>query len=121
MTVQSINLQEKLARFTDVWRPKVIAELNDYQLKLVKLEGEFVWHAHQETDELFLCIAGEFDIQFRDHAVTLKAGELYVVPKGVEHRPVAATECHALLLEPRGVVNTGAADSELQAPNDEWI
>jgi len=117
----SINLEQKFARFSEHWRPKIVAELNDYQLKLAKIEGEFVWHRHEDTDELFICVAGELLIEFRDGSVTLGPGELFVVPKGVEHRPSAREECKILLIEPRGVVNTGEADSELTAAGEEWI
>jgi len=116
-----INLAEKLAKISEHWSPRVVAEMNDYQLKLVKFQGEFVWHAHKDTDEVFLVIDGEMEIGFRDRTVTLKAGELFVVPKGVEHITRAATECHALLIEPRGVVNTGDAGGALTAENDRWI
>ena len=121
MTMTPINLQEKLALFDDTWQPKVIAALNDYQLKLVKLSGEFVWHSHADTDELFLCLAGRFDIEFRDRTVTVREGELCVVPRGVEHKPVAREECHVMIIEPGGVINTGDAASDLTAPNDQWI
>ena len=116
-----INLRDKLAKFSECWSPRVIAELNDYQFKLVKLQGEFVWHDHKDTDEVFLVIEGEMEIGFRDRTVTLGAGELFVVPKGVEHITRAAHECHALLIEPRGVVNTGDAGGALTAANDVWI
>jgi mannose-6-phosphate isomerase-like protein (cupin superfamily) len=116
-----INLREKLALFTDHWSPKVIAELNDYQLKLVKLQGAFVWHQHEDTDELFLVVKGSMKIALEDETVELHEGELYVVPKGVAHRPYAEEECQVLLMEPRGVVNTGQADSGLTAENDVWI
>ena len=99
----------------------MVAELNDYQFKLVKLQGEFVWHAHADTDEAFLVIDGEMEIGFRDRTVTLRAGELFVVPKGVEHITRAARECHALIIEPRGVVNTGDAGGAQTAANDVWI
>ncbi|WLT31974.1 cupin domain-containing protein [Geothrix sp. PMB-07] len=118
---QPINLAEKLARFQDHWAPRVIAEMNDYQFKLVKLEGEFVWHAHEDTDEAFLVLRGEMEIAFRDGAVTLRAGELFVVPKGREHITRATAECQALILEPRGVVNTGDAGGNLTAAQDAWI
>jgi mannose-6-phosphate isomerase-like protein (cupin superfamily) len=118
---EPINLAEKLAKFSEQWSPRVIAEMNDYQFKLVKLEGEFVWHDHKDTDEAFLVLEGEMEIGFRDRTVTLKAGELFVVPKGVEHITRAARECHALLIEPRGVVNTGDAGGALTAENDRWI
>jgi len=117
----AINLAKKLAKISEHWSPRVVAEMNDYQLKLVKFQGEFVWHAHKDTDEVFLVIDGEMEIGFRDRTVTLKAGELFVVPKGVEHITRAATECHALLIEPRGVVNTGDAGGALTAENDRWI
>jgi mannose-6-phosphate isomerase-like protein (cupin superfamily) len=116
-----INLADKLATLSQHWSPRVVAELNDYQFKLVKLQGEFVWHQHADTDEAFLVIAGEMEIGFRDRTVTLRAGELFVVPKGVEHITRAARECQALIIEPRGVVNTGDAEGALTAPNDVWI
>lgn len=118
MTHDAINLREKLARFSDRWAPKVVAELNDYQFKLVKLEGEFVWHRHADTDEAFIVIDGRMAIELRDGRVELGPGEMYVVRKGVEHRPVAARECHVMLVEPRGVVNTGDAGGAYTAPVD---
>jgi mannose-6-phosphate isomerase-like protein (cupin superfamily) len=116
-----INLSAKLALFTEHWAPRVVAELNDYQLKLVKLQGEFVWHDHPDTDEAFLVIDGEMEIGFRDRTVTLRTGELFVVPKGVEHITRATRECSALVIEPRGVVNTGDAGGDLTARNDVWV
>lgn len=116
-----INLTEKLARFHDHWAPRVIAEMNDYQFKLVKFQGEFVWHSHQDTDEVFVVLSGEMEIAFRDGAVTLAAGEMFVVPRGKEHVTRAKSECQALLVEPRGVVNTGDAGGELTAPGDVWV
>ncbi len=121
MSYTPIIFRDKLSRFKDQWSPKVIAELNDYQFKLAKLEGEFVWHAHQETDEAFIVLEGSLDIQFRDGLVTLKSGEMYVVPKGVEHKPVAIEECKILLVEPKGVVNTGTAGGARTAKNDVWV
>ena len=120
-TPSAINLAEKLSRISEQWSPRVIAEMNDYQLKLVKLQGEFVWHDHKDTDEVFLVLAGEMEIGFRDRNVTLKAGELFVVPRGVEHITRAARECHAMLIEPRGVVNTGEAGGAMTAENDVWV
>ena len=117
----AINLRDKLALFGDFWKPRVIAELNDYQLKVVKLQGGFVWHAHTDTDEVFLVLEGRMVIEFRDGLVALEAGELYVVPKGVEHRPVAESACSVLLVEPRGVLNTGDAGGTMTAANDVWI
>ena len=98
MTSDAINLAQKLATFSEHWSPRVIAEMNDYQFKLVKLEGEFVWHTHDDTDETFIVIEGEMQIGFRDRDVILKAGEMYVVPKGVEHITRAARECSALII-----------------------
>lgn len=121
MSGRAIDLHEKLTRFDERWSPRVVAELNDYQVKLAKLEGTFVWHRHDDTDELFLVLRGRLTIELRDGDVTLDEGELYVVPKGVEHRPRAEAECHVLLLEPRGVVNTGDATSDRTAPGDVWV
>ena len=123
MTHTAINLRDKLRRFADHWSPRVVAEMNDYQFKLAKIQGEFVWHSHPETDEVFLVLDGEMIIEFRDGMVELTAGEMYVVPKGVEHKPVAARECAILLIEPRGVVNTGDTTDAggLTAPNDVWV
>ena len=116
-----INLKQKLSIFSEHWSPKVISELNDYQIKLVKIQGDFVWHNHSETDELFLVIEGKMKIEFKDKTVELNKGELYVVPKGVEHRPYAEDECKIMLIEPRGVVNTGENKNDLTASNDVWI
>jgi mannose-6-phosphate isomerase-like protein (cupin superfamily) len=117
----ALNFQEKFSLFTEQWSPKVIAELNDYQFKLAKIEGEFVWHAHEETDEAFVVVGGEMTIEFRDGSVLLKVGEMFIVPKGVDHRPVANHECKILLIEPRGVVNTGTEGGARTAKNDVWI
>jgi mannose-6-phosphate isomerase-like protein (cupin superfamily) len=116
-----INLSEKFNAFSDHWAPRVIAEMNDYQFKLVKISGEFVWHQHADTDEVFIVIEGAMRIELRDGSVSLRAGEMYVVPRGVEHRPVAETECKVMLVEPRGVVNTGDAGGGYTAQNDVWI
>jgi len=121
MDKRAINLSEKFGKVAETWSPRVIAELNDYQFKLARLEGEFVWHSHADTDEAFLVIEGEMRIEMRDGSVALEAGELFVVPRGVEHRPVAEHECRVLLIEPRGVVNTGDAGGELTAEVDLWI
>ena len=120
MTRAAIDLAARLAPFTERWSPRVVAEMNDYQFKVVNIEGEFVWHDHPDTDEVFLVLEGEMEIAFRDGAVTLRKGEMYVVPKGVTHMTRAARECHALIVEPRGVVNTGAAGGPLTARNDVW-
>ena len=121
MNYTAINLQQKLGVLSEHWAPKVIAEMNDYQFKLVKLQGDFVWHDHKDTDETFLVIEGQLRIDFRDGAVHLGAGEMLVVPKGVEHKPYAKHEVHLLLIEPRGVVNTGDEVGEKTARNDVWI
>jgi mannose-6-phosphate isomerase-like protein (cupin superfamily) len=119
--MKSINFADKLSKFSDHWSPKVIAEMNDYQFKLAKLQGEFVWHNHPDTDEVFIVIEGSMKIELEDGVVELSAGEMYVVPKGVMHKPSAEKECQIMLVEPRGVVNTGEADSDLTAENDVWI
>ena len=117
-----INVAQKLSLFSEHWRPRVIAEMNDYQFKLVKIRDEFVWHRHDDTDEVFIVVAGAMSIAFRDGQVDLVAGEMVVVPKGVEHKPFAEHECQVMLVEPRGVVNTGDADDgTLTAPMDAWI
>ncbi len=121
MKYKPINIQQKLALFDDQWTPRVVAEMNDYQFKIVKLEGDFVWHDHPETDETFFIIEGELRIDFRDGQVTLSEGELFVVPKGVEHKPYAEREVKVMLIEPRGVLNTGDEGGERTAPNDVWI
>ena len=117
----AIHLAEKLSKFQEHWAPRVIAEMNDYQFKLVKLQGDFVWHTHDHTDEAFLVLSGEMEIGFRDRTVTLREGDLFVVPRGVEHITRAPQECHALIIEPRGVVNTGDSGGSLTAQNDIWI
>jgi mannose-6-phosphate isomerase-like protein (cupin superfamily) len=118
MRYSSINLAEKFTLFAEQWQPKVIAEMNDYQFKVVKLQGDFIWHDHKDTDETFIVIAGELRIDFRDGAVCIGAGEMFVVPKGVEHKPYAESEVKLLLIEPRGVLNTGDEGGERTAEND---
>ena len=104
-----ISLADKLAQFDERWSPKVVETLDDYEIKLVKVEGDFVWHKHDDADELFLVLKGSLRMDFRDRQVVVGAGEIIVVPKGVEHKPYAAEPCEMLLLERRGVVNTGDA------------
>jgi mannose-6-phosphate isomerase-like protein (cupin superfamily) len=116
-----VNFAEKLSRINERWSPRVVAEMNDYQFKVVKIEGDFVWHDHSETDEAFLVLEGKLRIDFRDGFVTLGPGEMFVVPKGTEHKPYAAGEVKLLLIEPRGVLNTGGEDSDRTAQNDLWI
>ena len=119
--MSKVNIREKLSMFSEKWSPKVIAEMNDYQFKLVKIEGEFVWHNHSETDEVFIVLEGRMEIEFEDKTVQLNEGEMYVVPKGVRHKPSAEHECRIMLVEPKGVINTGEVESDLRAPNDEWV
>lgn len=121
MQKNAINLAEKFTKFSEHWSPRVVAEMNDYQFKLVKIKGEFVWHDHKDTDEVFLVIDGAMRIEFRDGSVELKQGEMFVVPKGVEHKPVAENECQVMLVETRGVINTGEVGGELTAESDVWI
>jgi len=121
MDYQPINFQEKLTKFSEHWTPKIIAQMNDTHFKVVKVQGEFVWHHHAKTDEVFVVLKGQLEIQFRDGQVEVNEGEMYVVPKGVEHKPIAAEECQILLIEPAGLVNTGDTESALTAPNDVWI
>lgn len=118
---QAINLREKLERIEGFWQPRVIAEMNDYQFKLVRIEGDFIWHDHPETDEAFIVIEGQLRIDFRDGAVHIGPGEMFVVPKGVEHKPFAEKEVRMMLIEPRGTLNTGHEGGERTARNDIWI
>jgi mannose-6-phosphate isomerase-like protein (cupin superfamily) len=121
MNYKAINFQQKFGLFAERWNPKVIAEMNDYQFKISKLQGDFIWHDHKDTDETFIVIEGELRIDFRDGAVLIAAGEMFVVPKGVEHKPYAEHEVKLLLIEPRGVLNTGDEGGERTARNDIWI
>jgi mannose-6-phosphate isomerase-like protein (cupin superfamily) len=107
--------------FDEQWQPKVVAEMNNYQFKVVKLQGDFVWHDHQDTDETFIVIEGDLRIDFRDGTVHVSAGEMFVVPRGAEHKPYAENEVKLLLIEPRGVLNTGHAGGDRTADNDVWI
>tara|TARA_B100002052_G_C15540302_1_gene444358 strand:+ start:278 stop:640 length:363 start_codon:yes stop_codon:yes gene_type:complete len=118
---KKINIKQKFSKFSELWSPKVIAEMNDYQFKIVKIHGEFVWHKHDETDEVFIVIEGSMKIQFRKKTINLNQGELFIVPKGVEHKPFAADLCKIMIVEPRGVMNTGNINNELTAKNDTWI
>ena len=122
MKYKPVNFEDKLKHFSEQWSPKVIAEMNDYQFKIVKIQGDFVWHNHQDTDETFIVLEGNLRIDFRDGQVNLSKGEMYVVPKGVEHKPFAEQEAEVLLIEPRGVLNTGDSEAnERTANNDVWI
>lgn len=107
--MDKINICQKLSQFSEHWSPKIIAELNGQEVKLAKIKGEFDWHSHADEDELFFVVSGSFVMEYRDRSVELNEGELVVVPRGVEHRPVASVECSIMLFEPAGVVNTGDA------------
>ena len=122
MIYNPINLDKKFKKFSDYWSPKVIGEMNDYQFKVAKVQGEFIWHQHLDTDETFFVVQGQLTIEFKDGSVDIEQGEMYVVPKGVEHKPTATKECHIMIIEPKGVTNTGnKIDSKLKADNDVWI
>ena len=121
MSYHAINFDQKFKLFDDPWQPKVIAEMNDYQFKVVKLQGDFIWHDHKDTHETFIVIDGMLRIDFRDGAVHVSAGEMLVVPRGVEHKPYAEHEVKLLLIEPRGVPNTGDEGGARTAENDIWI
>jgi mannose-6-phosphate isomerase-like protein (cupin superfamily) len=121
MSRTAINLEDKLAKIRDYWSPKIIAQMNDYHFKLVKVQGDFVWHSHPETDEVFIILKGELNLEMRDSRILLKAGEMFVVPTGVEHKPTAEKECHLMLIEPAGTINTGDSPGELTAADGEWI
>jgi mannose-6-phosphate isomerase-like protein (cupin superfamily) len=121
MSYKAINLDQKFGLIHEQWKPKVIAEMNDYQFKLVRLQGDFIWHDHKDTDETFIVIDGVLRIDFRDGVVHLAAGEMFVIPKGVEHKPYAEREVRVLLIEPRGVPNTGDEGGDRTAESDVWI
>ena len=121
METHAINFRDKFARFSEHWSPKIVAQMNDYHFKLVKFQGEFVWHSHHDTDEAFIVIDGVMTIHFRDQDVVVRSGEMFVVPKGVEHKTSAEAECKALLVELAGTINTGDVRGEKTAPADKWI
>ena len=119
--MKKINFKNKFEKFSEHWSPKVIAELNDYQFKLVKIKDDFVWHNHEETDEAFIVIKGKIFIEFKDRTEEIDEGEMIIVHKGVNHKPHAKDEAEIMIVEPKGVVNTGKLNDKLTAPNDEWI
>lgn len=121
MKFEAINFSEKLSKISEHWKPKIIAQMNDYHFKVVKLQGEFVWHKHDDTDEVFIVLDGEMSIAFKEGAVLLKSGEMFVVPEGVEHKPIAIDECKVILVEPAGTINTGDVGGEMTADNNVWI
>ena len=119
--MKKINFKSKFEKFNDLWSPKVIAEMNDYQFKLVKIKDDFVLHEHNDTDEVFIVISGVIWIEFKDETIQINTGEMIVVPKGTKHRPYATEEAQIMLVEPKGVVNTGDIESDLTALNDQWV
>tara|TARA_Y100001970_G_scaffold23435_1_gene27562 strand:- start:41182 stop:41547 length:366 start_codon:yes stop_codon:yes gene_type:complete len=121
MLPEKINFNNKFLKFSDYWSPKIIAEMNNYQFKLVKIKGEFVWHSHKDTDETFIVIEGEMNIKFRNNTVHLSKGEMYVIPKGIEHKPYSENECKILIIEPEGVINTGEKKGKMTADENIWI
>ncbi len=116
-----INIKSKFNLFKDLWSPKVIAEMNNYQFKVVKIKGEFIWHNHKNTDEVFIVIDGTMNIELKNQTISLKSGEMFVVKKGDYHKPYSKNECKVLIIEPRGIVNTGEEGGFLTAQNDNWI
>ena len=119
--MKKINLKSKFEKFNDHWSPKVIAEMNDYQFKLAKIKDDFIWHEHNDTDEAFIVISGVIWIEFKDETIQINTGEMIVVPKGTKHRPYATEEAQIMLVEPKGVVNTGDIESDLTALDDQWV
>jgi len=119
--MESINIATKLSKINEHWSPKIMASMNDYQFKLVKFKGEFTWHSHNNTDEVFIIIEGQMDIHFRDKVVEVRKGEMIVVPKGVEHKPFAEEECHAMVVERNDTVNTGEERNEYTVDRLDWI
>lgn len=120
-TYQSINLKEKFSKFSETWTPKILGQFDGYYLKAAKMKGEFVWHSHEDVDELFIVLSGSLKILFKDGEVTISEGECFIVPKGVEHKPVAEEEVHCLLIEKAGTLNTGDQGGDRTVCNEEWI
>jgi mannose-6-phosphate isomerase-like protein (cupin superfamily) len=120
MEIHRINIKQKLSLLTEQWSPKIIAQMNDYVFKLAKIQGDFIWHSHPETDEAFIVLEGSLVIEYRDDRIELEKGEMCVVPKGVEHKPFAERECHIMLIEPASTVNTGDEGGERMI-EAEWI
>ncbi|HJO93730.1 MAG TPA: cupin domain-containing protein [Victivallales bacterium] len=121
MDNSKINIKEKFEKFNDFWSPRIIAQMNDYHFKVAKFNGEFVWHKHDETDEVFIVIDGKMTIKLRNETILLETGEMFVVPKGIEHKPTTENECKVLLIEPKGTVNTGDSENELTKAELNWI
>ena len=118
---EKINLKEKLSKFNKHWSPRVVAEMNDYQFKVAKIKGEFIWHNHKDTDETFIVIEGKMSMKLRNRTIELSEGEMFIVPKGVDHKPCANEECKILVIEPRGVINTGDAGGDLTINEELWV
>ena len=119
--MKRIDLNEKLSRFSNHWSPRIIASLNGQEVKLAKFKGAFDWHSHADADEMFLVLEGSFTMEFRDHSVELERGQMIVVPKGVEHRPVAEAECSVMLVEPAGLINTGDGEETERTTSGIWL
>ncbi len=119
--MDTVTFSDKFARFSDHWSPRIVGQLNDLHVKIAKIEGEFVWHSHPETDELFIINKGSMVMHLRDRQVPLKAGDMFIVPKGVEHKPVADEECEIVMIEPAGTVNTGDAGGDRTVEDPPWI
>ncbi|MBA3536571.1 MAG: cupin domain-containing protein [Tatlockia sp.] len=119
--MKKVNLSEKFNLFSEYWSPRIVGELNEQYVKLAKFKGEFMWHSHAHEDELFLVVKGTLRIELRDGSITLNEGEFYIVPKGVEHKPVADQEAHILLLEPKFTEQTGGIENDLLVDNQPWI
>ena len=121
MKSKATNIKQKFSKISNYWSPKILAEMNNHEIKLAKIKGDFIWHSHEETDETFIVIEGEMEIEFHDRIIYLKEGDLFVVPKGVEHKPYAELECKIILLELKGTKNTGNKSDKLTAENDLWV
>jgi len=119
--INSINLEEKYSKLDEPWLAGIVAQFNDYHIKVVKIHGEYIWHQHENTDELFIVIEGQLTIELRGSTVIVKAGEMYVVPKGVEHKPSAIAECKVILIEPSSITSAGSSVQEYAEENDVWI
>ena len=118
---KKINIKQKFSKFSEYWSPKVLAEMNDYEFKIARIKGEFIWHNHTETDEVFIVIEGSMKILLRGKTIQLSKGDLYVVPKGTDHKPVAEKECKLMLVELKGTKNTGSETHKLTAENNQWV
>ena len=121
MSIDVVNITQKFSLISEQWDPKIIAQLNDYQVKIAKIQGEFVWHSHPETDEIFLVVDGKLTIHLREEDLYLESGEMCVIPRGVEHKPAAEEECQILMMEPAGTLNTGDAGGERTIEDTAWI